>query len=68
MLGCLKEFHSGLMIDDVEDLMRLGGQRVNAIESSVFAIVGKHLLLELRPDALCALPRAVGLKVLGILM
>ena len=57
------------MLDYVEDLVDQKVQGVKAVESSVFVIVGGIVLLECwgsMPP--CALPRAVGLKVLWIFM
>jgi len=38
MLGCLREFHPWLMLDDVEDL---AASRVKAKVSSIFIVVGE---------------------------
>ena len=37
--GCLGEFHSGLMLDDVEDLIDQEVQGVKVMKSSVFVVV-----------------------------
>ena len=45
VLGCLKEFQSGLMLDDVKDLINRHLQGVKTGASSVFGLVGKAFSL-----------------------
>ena len=40
MLGCLREFESGLMLDDVEDLVDRVVSGVKTVEFSIFPVVG----------------------------
>ena len=65
MLGCLREFQAGLMLDEVEDLVE---REVRGGEGGgVFGLRrcrGSVLLGSWVPIPPCALPRAVGLKVL----
>ena len=44
-LGCLREFHPWLMLDDVNDLVNRHLQGVKTEASSVFAVVGEAFSL-----------------------
>jgi len=67
VLGCLREFHSRLMLDDVKDMVN---QKVHGGEGG--GVLGlchcqKNVLLgSWGPMSPRALSRAVGLKALGI--
>ena len=45
VLGCLRKFHSQLMLDDMKDLVNRELQGEKTKESSVFVVVGGALSL-----------------------
>jgi len=47
VLGCLREFHSWLMLDDVKDLVNRQLQGVKDEASSAFTVVGEEFSFKL---------------------